>query len=291
MYRISPFTPIFFSPSADLYGVESECVQMFSGSDRILLEIIATAESSAPPTLTIHDQLKGTDSAYSWRGWAMNDTTTLYFVELQGMEEGLYTIAIGNYVSREFCITYDEELLRDTVLIQYSNANNRQRNDAVFWIDGMQRFFDFRVPGGFKDDNWYFIVENEQFTTSVNDKIDLYGHESTIKSLTLGNSEGCPVWFAELLNRLLCCNYVYVDGVRYVRNESDVPEMISEVEGLKSYVFTQGLQRIFNLDPVLENNNLIVMRRAVVDDNDLYRASSKTIEGQTVTDVTFNLIA
>jgi hypothetical protein len=290
MYRISPFTPIFFSPSADKYGVESNCVQVFSGSDRILLEIIATGELSAPPDMVINDVQNGKEYTYSWRSWVMNTTTTLYFIELQGMEEGLYSIAIGNYVSQNFCISYDDDVLRDTVLIQYSNADNKQRNDAVFWIDGMQRFFDFRVQGGFKDDNWMFIAENEQFTTSVNDKIDLYGQAITIKPLTLGNSEGCPVWFAELLNRLLCCNYVYVDNVRYARNESEVPEMTSELEGLRSYVFTQGLQRIFNLDPVLENNNLIVMRRAVVDNNDLYRASSKTIEEQTVTDATFNII-
>jgi hypothetical protein len=223
--------------------------------------------------------MNGYESEYTWKAWAMNTNTTLYFIELQGMSDGIYTASIGLNVSEEFAITAEESVLQDTVLLQYSNADNRQRNDAVFWIDGMQRFFDFRIPGGFKDDNWTFIVNNEQFTTSDNDKIDLFGQESTVKALTIGNSDGCPVWFADLVNRLLSCNYVYIDKVRYARNESEVPEMNAEVEGLKSYIFTQGLQRVMNLDPVLEGRNLLIMRRTDED----YRET-------TVDNETFNLV-
>lgn len=279
MYRISPFTPIFFSPSGDRHGAKPKCVHLFSQTDRILIEVIATGEASAPPNLIIRDTMNGYESEYPWKAWDMNASTTLYFIELQGMSDGIYTASIGLNVSEEFAITTEESVLQDTVLLQYSNADNRQRNDAVFWIDGMQRFFDFRIPGGFKDDNWTFIVNNEQFTTSENDKIDLYGQESTIKALTIGNSDGCPVWFADLVNRLLSCNYVYIDKVRYARNESEVPEMNAEVEGLKSYIFTQGLQRVMNIDPVLEGRNLLIMRRTDED----YRET-------TVDNETFNLV-
>ena len=55
--------------------------------------------------------------------------------------------------------------------------------------------------------------------------------------------------------------------------------MTAEVEGLKSYIFTQGLQRVVNLDPVLEGRNLLVMRRA----DDDYRVT-------TIDNETFNLI-
>ena len=291
MYRISPFTPIFFKPSADRHGVKPKCVHVFSQTDRILIEVIATGEVSAP-SLVVCNTSSGHTVTYPWKEWAMNESITLYFKELQGMDEGVYTVSIGNVKSEPFIVTSNEDMLQDTVLLQYSNTDNRQRNDAVFWIDGMQRFFDFRVPGGFKDDNWTFAVNNEQFTTSDNDKIDLYGQECTVKALTLGNSEGCPVWFADLLNRLLCCNYVYVDKVRYARNESEVPEMNAEVEGLRSYIFTQGLQRVVNLDPVLEDRNLIVMRRVVLDNTDKYRVSDKTVDSGTgeVTEATFNII-
>lgn len=279
MYRISPFTPIFFSPSGDRHGVKPKCAQVFADTDRILIEVIAIGEESAPPNLIVRDSMNGHEAEYTWKQWSMNSSTTLFFIEMQGMSDGIYTAEMGQKVSEPFAVTVEESVLQDTVLLQYSNMDNRQRNDAVFWIDGMQRFFDFRIPGGFKDDNWTFAVNNEQFTTSDNDKIDLFGQESTIKALTIGNSEGCPVWFADLVNRLLSCNFVYVDKVRYTRNESEVPEMNAEVEGLKSYIFTQGLQKVVNLDPVLEDRNLLVMRRT----DDDYRVT-------TIDNETFNLI-
>lgn len=274
MYRISPFTPIFFTPSLDGHGVKSNQVQVFAKTDRILLEVIATGETSAPNSLIIRNVCTGYESTYAWQSWVMNESTTLYFVELQGMSEGKYVAVIGSRESEPFRVTTDEDILQDTVLLQYSNTDNRQRNDVVFWIDCMQRFFDFRVPGGFKDDNWTFMVNNEQFLTADNDSVDLFGLESTVKALTLGNSEGCPVWFADLLNRLLCCNYVYVDGVRYTRNESEVPEMNAELEGLRSYVFTQGLRRVVNLDPEIESTNMLVMRRTELNGVDYYRENS-----------------
>ena len=279
MYRISPFTPVFFSPSGDRHGVKSKCMQVFADTDRILFEVIAIWEESAPPNLIVRDTMNGHEAEYAWKAWMMNGSTTLYFIELQGMSDGIYTAVLGQSTSEPFAITAEDSVLQDTVLLQYSNSDNRQRNDVVFWIDGMQRFFDFRIPGGFKDDNWTFAVNNEQFTTSENDKINLFGQESTIKALTIGNSEGCPVWFADLVNRLLSCNYVYIDKVRYTRNESEVPEMNAEVEGLKSYIFTQGLQRVVNIDPVLEERNLLIMRRTDED----YRTA-------TIDNETFNLI-
>jgi len=279
MYRISPFTPVFFSPSADLHRVKPNGEQVFAQTDRILIEIIATDEDAAPPEIQVCDSLNGYVFTHSWKEWVMNDTTTLYFVELQGLDTSKYYVKIGERESEPFIITNDEAELQDTVLLQYSNSDNRQRNDVVFFIDGMQRFFDFRVPGGFKDDNWSFNVNNEQFVTSDNDRINLFGQESTIKTLTIGNSDGCPIWFADLVNRILCCNYVYVDQTRYVRNEGEVPEVNCEVEGQKAYIFTQGLQRVINLDPSLEDRNLLIMRR--VDED--YRVN-------TIDEQVFNLI-
>lgn len=268
MYRISPFTPIFFTPSSDFHGPSSVTRQVFADTDNILLEVIATGDNQSLPDLLIRNLDTLDEYTYSWRTWVMNAETILYFIELHGMDNGLYEAVIGDRVSEPFIVTSDEDLLRDTVLLQYSNKDNRQRNDVVFWIDSMQRFFDFRVPGGFKDDNWSFVVSNEQFVTSDNDKIDLFAQEGTVKTLTVGNSDGCPVWFAELVNRLLCCNFVYVDGVRYTRNESEVPEMTAEVEGLKSYIFKLGLQRVVNLDPYIEESNLLAARRV---EDDIYR--------------------
>lgn len=260
MYKISPFTPLFFNPSTDI-GLSSRYVQLFSKSDHILLQIIAYNENSSPEVYIV-DAVEGDRRLVNMMSWVMNADESLYFMEITGLDEGLYYVEIDGVRSEIFRISED---VSDTVLLQYSNPNNRMRTDAVFWVDGMQYFFDFRIPGGFKDDDWVFGVENEQYTTSLNDVVDIYSVDNVQKTLTVGDSRGCPVWYAELLNRALCCGYFYVDGIRYVRVDSNVPEMNVLVEGIRSYVFKQAMRRVASLNPEIEMNNKIIMRR--VDDS------------------------
>lgn len=260
MYKISPFTPLFFKPSTDI-GLSSRYVQVFSTSDHILLQIIAYNENSSPE-VHIVDAVGGDRRLVNMMSWAMNTDESLYFMEITGLDEGLYYVEVNGVRSEIFRISKD---VSGTVLLQYSNPNNRMRTDAVFWVDGMQYFFDFRIPGGFKDDDWVFGVDNEQYTTSLNDVVDIYSVDNVQKNLTLGDSRGCPVWYAELLNRALCCSYFYVDGIRYVRVDSNVPEMNVLVEGIRSYVFKQAIRRVSSLNPEIEMNNKTIMRR--VDDS------------------------
>lgn len=267
---LSPFTPLFF-PSAKADGIESPYVQTFSPSDRIYIELIGPKIWMGEATVIQLDR----DYSFqiSFNTWDITDSVRLRFAALS-LSPGFYQVSI-NEIGRSavFRVTTDADILDNTTLIQYSNKDNRARQDVVTWIDGMQHFFDFRVPGGFKDGNWTFEVESEQFVTEDSDIIQLYGLESTQKKFTLGTSEGCPVWFAELLNRLLTCDYVYFDGVRYARKESGVPESTSVQEGINSFVFTQNLQRVANIDPRLTLEHQAIMRRV---DSPSYRAIDET---------------
>lgn len=267
MLRISPFTPLFFNPSTDRFGAKSKYVQKFSGSDIIFIELIG-GTSDTVPDLIVHDLVNEYHDSVEWHTWDMNENQIVYFHVITGLNCGYYNVQIGDSISEMFKVTNDAAELDETTIIQYSMKDNRQRTDSVFWIDGMQYFLDFRAPGGFKDSNWAFTVDNEQFTTPDGDIVELYSREATQKVFTLGNSIGCPIWFADFLNRILCCNYVYFDGVRYVRKDSSVPELNQEIEGLKSFIFNQQLQQIKTLDPALENRNQLHMRRV---DNNIYR--------------------
>lgn len=66
-----------------------------------------------------------------------------------------------------------------------------------------------------------------------------------------------------MLNRILCCNYVYFDGIRYARKESNIPEINQQIEGLKSFVFNQMLQKVESINPILEMTNQFNIRRTV----------------------------
>lgn len=269
---ISPFSPLFFiDRKSD--GIKSKYTQVFSPSDQILLEVICdTTEETGDWILYAepgHILLEYIDYTY----WSLNDSIDLRFAVLSP-SPGLYSVEVDGKTSEIFRVTDDPLILENTTLIQYSMKDNRQRTDGVFFIDGMQRFFDFRVPGGFKDSNWSFAVEGEQFVTPSADIVQLYGLDSTQKKFTLGNSEGCPVWFAELLNRILCCSYVYFDGERYARKDNSVPETTVLLEGINSFVFTQNLQKVVNLDPTLTLRHQALMRRI---DNTDYRLATTNI--------------
>lgn len=269
---LSPFTPLFFSHHKR-DGIDSKYIQTFATSDEILIELIGGVGDSVVAkvfTEPDHIELYQIQS----KSWQINGTSKLLFAEVS-LAPGYYSIEISGFgKSNIFRVTDDPLILEKTTLIQYSMNNNRHRKDAVFFIDGMQRFFDFRVPGGFKDSNWTFAIEGEQFITDESDIVQLYGLDSTQKKITLGNSEGCPIWFAEMLNRLLCCTYVYFDGERYARKDTSVPETTVLIEGLNSFVFSQNLQKVVNIDPELTLRHQAISRRV---DNADYRLAITNI--------------
>ncbi|MCM1337697.1 MAG: hypothetical protein NC187_08305 [Candidatus Amulumruptor caecigallinarius] len=260
---VSPFTPLFFNlPKAD--GIESDYIQTFAPTDRILLEVICS--SKEPPLAELRDIQSDTAQAITLSIWQINTGVYLHFAELMP-PVGIYRVRIEDIGSCAlFKVTDDPVELDNTTLIQYSMKNNRQRTDAVFFIDRMQYFFDWRVPGGFKDSNWTFGVESEQFVTAHSDISQLFGLESTQKRFTLGGSMGVPVWFGEMLNRILVCSHVYFDGVKYTRKEANVPELTVQLDGVNSFVFNQTLQQSVNLDPVIEERNRLIMRRTGTTD-------------------------
>lgn len=269
---VSPFTPLFFD-TRKTDGIESDYIQTFSTTDRILLQILG--KPSDDPVVFVLERPSG-KSLYriSFNQWAISSKLTLFFAEIC-LSPGYYNIYFNNYgYSEVFRVTDNQNVLANTTLIQYSMKNNRQRNDTIFFIDGMQYFFDFRVPGGFKDSSWTFGVESEQFVTPSGDISQLFGLPTTQKKFTLGGSIGVPVHFAEMLNLILTCSHVYFDGVKYSRKEANVPEMTVQLDGLNSFVFTQMLQQSVNLDPVIEQNNHVAMRRV---DSTNYRSTSSTL--------------
>jgi hypothetical protein len=55
--------------------------------------------------------------------------------------------------------------------------------------------------------------------------------------------------------------------VRYARKETSSPEVTEQLEGVNSFVFTQQLQQVNNLDPELELTNQALIRRLSSSDN------------------------
>lgn len=276
--KISPFTPLHFSEANRSDGMPSRFIQLWAPTDQILVEVIASAGDTAP-SASLNDAHTGSViGPVEWNEWKMNDEKVVFFTVLTGLSVGHYNLTVGNLTSEEFRVTDDANLLSRTTLVQYRFKDNRQREDVVSVIDHMVYFFDFRVPGGFKDNGWQFGVSNEQFTTQREDIVELFAHDYTMKTFTMGNAIGVPVWYAELLNRLLTCSYVYFNGDRYARSDSEAPQIQTLVDGLDSFVFTQMLRKAQVIDPKIEAQNQAVIRR--IDDAEaekIYRSTTDNI--------------
>lgn len=265
--KLSPFTPIYFAESNVSDGLASRYTQVFAPTDQIMIQVVADAEETAP-TGTIYDAC--TDEVVdtiTWNEWEINEDTVIYFHVFCGLSDGFYKLTIEDKTSDVFRVTSDEGILSKTTLLQYANKDNKQRDDVAFVIDGVRYFFDFRVPGGFKDSGWEFGVDNEQFTTQYQDVVELYASDYITKTFTMGNSIGVPVWFGALLNRLLTCQFVYINAERYVRDGSGVPNIETLIEGLDSFVFTQQLRKTVRIDADFDDENQVAIRRVDEDYN------------------------
>lgn len=276
--KISPFTPLHFSEANRSDGMPSRFIQLWAPTDQILVEVIASAGDTAP-SASLNDAHTGSViGPVEWNEWKMNADKVVFFSVLTGLSVGHYKLTVGSLTSEEFRVTDDANLLSRTTLVQYRFKDNRQREDVVSVIDHMVYFFDFRVPGGFKDNGWQFGVSNEQFTTQREDIVELFAHDYTMKTFTMGNAIGVPVWYAEMLNRLLTCSYVYFNGDRYARSDSEAPQIQTLVDGLDSFVFTQMLRKAQVIDPKIEAQNQAVIRR--IDDTEaekIYRSTTDNI--------------
>ena len=259
--RLSPFTPLYFAEGNASDGLSSRYTQVWAPTDQIMIQVIAETSESAP-TATLYDACTNTAiGTITWNVWNINTDKKMFFHVYSGLSDGYYKLTIADKTSEVFRVTSDESILAKTTLLQYSNKDNKQRDDVLFIIDSVHYFFDFRVPGGFKDNGWQFGVDNEQFTTQYQDVVELYAYDYVTKTFTMGNSIGVPVWFGEMLNRLLTCQFVYVNAVRYVRESSNTPNMETLIDGLDSFVFSQELRRTVRIDADYEDENQVAIRR------------------------------
>lgn len=269
--KVSPFTPLFFiDRKAD--GEECSYRQTFAVGDVITLEVLAEPEESVVAYVYNACTGKRLAAPLTFKVWRMNSGMSVHFSQTT-LGKGVYYIEILGYGRCEiFEVTDDESVLQDTTLIQYTMKDNRQRIDAVFLYQDEPIIFSFRVPGGFRDSDWAFSVDSEQYFNEYSNIVQLWALESTSKKFRLGNGEGVPVWYGELLNRLLVCTYVWFDGEQYVRKDGNTPEMEQLQEGVNSFVFTQTVQKAVNID-VLGLDGTVYLRR--IDGKEDYRVTDE----------------
>ncbi|KAA6348663.1 hypothetical protein EZS27_003896 [termite gut metagenome] len=246
MITISGVCPLFFRVIGE-YGALPDYDQKFHSSDTILLQLFSNR--GEVPTATLNNETENTSSAISFSVYQVNEGVKMYYASLSGLDEATYTVRINNLniESLPFSIYDSDDLLSNTVLIRYSHKDNNTRYDAIFWIDNVQQFFEFRMEGGFKPSGIAQKANAEQFRNQLQELTNVYAVPYKTFIFTGGdNVYGLPYWFAELLNRVLCLSDTEIGGTKYVRSDGSEPTIAPIMEGAQSFNITVTLEKKVN---------------------------------------------
>ena len=203
----------------------------------------------------------------------INNTSYLYeFMITMDHDNGIYkAVIMTGYQSLESVVfrKCDIDEFADCSLIRYTHPDNIVPFKAIFDAgDDRKRVFTLAVEGGFKTDGRSLHVSNEFFRTQNQKLIELYSVPYDDMTFTLGDNRGVPFEMGRLLNNILCLGHVEINGERYVRSESSVPEQQVVLEGSPQYIYTVKLERSpYEEEDYADSPNLWFLRDDFVDAN------------------------
>lgn len=228
MIKLSALCPVLFGQTYNGIGIHREYIQRFSVGDVIYIQLIGDAGQH--PTIELRDAR--TDEVVGdveVTEHEMMSSGAVYEAILRP-ESGLYFVIVSidgqSLKSGTVEVTDNERELKHLAVIDYGFSSNGNLFDTRFVDKDKSYLFRLRVEGGFLCDSDTLGLDNEFFRNQLQHPEQLYQYPYVKRKLIMGNAVGVPLWMGTLLNNLLCCEKVMIDGVEYVRSESSVPERV-----------------------------------------------------------------
>ena len=265
---IGDITPLIFWPAEDDPSATAlRFTQRFGRYDHIVVQ--AVGDTSTTITARVHNALTGAQTySQGCTRVAIDNGWYMYNIALPVLPEGCYYVTlIGGGVtlrSQDFEVTRLVEDDAEWALIEYGGTKNDTSMDAMFVVNGVRVPFVLRIPAGFKPQGWDGSVEVETYRTQRQELRVLYSAPYDKYTLTIGTAAGLPVEYVRLLNNILSCEYVYINGERYCRSEGSVPEKQLVMTGAQMFTASVTLER----QPTLDNYPLEVYQNGSEYNND-----------------------
>jgi PKD repeat protein len=226
-------------------------VQLFSLDDIIRFQAISEGAQTARAVIENTQtgdtvSVNGTDTGIAWDVYSVMDFDLTGSIE----DPGLYRITIKQslFDIAETYIRVEDPgaaCLENTVRIRYTNRINDF--DTVFTDHaGVQKYFDFRVEGGFLYKDIKFNVSSEVFRDQRYTGTQLSALPYRVKTFTAGTGCGVPYWVGEKLNLVFSCSDVTINDVQHVRSEGAVPELNELKELYPRYVYRLNVEETDN---------------------------------------------
>lgn len=154
------------------------------------------------------------------------------------------------YVSRPFFLTDCESVAEETTLLRYSNSSNVTPYNTAFVIGGFTQLFKWRLICGCKPAGFSPLLDSEEFRNQRQEEEILYAAAYGKYVLTVGDAQGVPYYYADLLNRILTCDSVELydrqAGVwREIRRSGNaVPQLTETFQGSGLFFVTQEIEYV-----------------------------------------------
>lgn len=250
---IGNITPLAFRPiTADPSAAALRFTQRFGRYDHIIMQ--AVGDESQIVMARIYSLATGYSvvSNHCTR-IPLNDGRYMYTAIIPVLNEGFYyaAFAVGSTIylrSEEFEVTRLVENDPEWSLIEYGSYSNDTPMDATFVVNGARMNFLLRLPAGIKPAGWEGSVQTETYRTQRQELRVLYSAPFDKYTLTVGTAAGIPVEYVRLLNNILSCEYVYINGERYCRSEGSVPEKQLVMAGAQMFTASVLLEKQASID-------------------------------------------
>lgn len=240
--RIAQCSPILFPEFNDPLGTSIQFTQHFGRDDRIAVQLVGDVNS--PVLCECYDAISGALIRSSSMAITATDYGYVYTSIFSPLPIGVYYLKITSQSiaaplrSADFEVL-DERTISEDLLFEYTNTSNDTPMDSVFIVGGLRRVFSLRLRGGFKPQGVQPQVVQESYRTQRQELRTLYSAPYEKCTLTIGTPQGVPVEVVRLVNNILSCDIVYINGQRWCRSEGATPEKTLVMSG--SQMFTVGI--------------------------------------------------
>lgn len=240
MMKIADICPLIFNPIINHNKLDIDYIQKFYVTDTILLQAFGDETSFILKNLT-----DNTQQSITWNSYLYNETESVKYYGFTGLEDGIYSVIIGELESEPFEISSSSMLLDSTMLIKYSHKDNSTSHfDNIFWFGETQQIFELRIEGGITYNS--AEISNEQFRNQLQEIVELYSVPYDTYLLSMGDASGIPYWFAQMLNRILSLSKIEINEINYVRSGNSKIEISIVSDDSQLYTLSVQVERLIN---------------------------------------------
>ena len=100
------------------------------------------------------------------------------------------------------------------------------------------------VEGGINIGNTRNLIEQETFRDQRFNTHTLAAHPRSTAILTIGSAKGVPEYVGELINSILCCDTVFLNGKRICRSQNSAPEPTNITKGYPFVNYTIEIEYV-----------------------------------------------